>query len=85
MKSLCLFSLLFLLASPAAMADETDGYSCRLQTAHGQYSGYGPTAAEGAREAYLLCQEDARNTKWQCYTAWMAARMSRGACHYLGD
>lgn len=84
MKILCLFSLL-LLAAPAAMADETDGYVCRLRTAHSEYSGYGPTATEGAREAYLLCQEDTRNTKWQCYSAWMAARFNGGACHHLGD
>ncbi len=84
MKHLFFISLL-LLASPAAKADETDGYACRLQTSQGTYSGYAPTAAEAARDAYLLCQEDSRNTKWQCYSAWMAARLNRGACHHLGD
>lgn len=80
MKIFYLISAAALLFSLSARADESITYGCRLETSHGTYHGLAGTKSEAARDAYLRCQDDARNTKWQCYGAWLVA-----SCHDLTD
>lgn len=80
MKIFYLAATCALLISLTARADESITYGCRLETSHGAYHGLAETKGEAARDAYLLCQQDARNTKWQCYGAWLVA-----SCRDLTD